>query len=72
MKINVRQSFHVLEITSEEAQSEVNSLDSRKLGSYKNKPTKYWQKLLKWVVNTWLKFGMNKLHIVRIFWMNWN
>ena len=40
MKINAGQSFHVLEITSEEAQSQVNSLESRKLGSYKNKPTK--------------------------------
>ena len=38
--INVEQFFQFSEITSEEVLSEINNLDSKKVGSYKNIPTK--------------------------------
>ena len=37
--INVEQSFQLPEITSQEVLSEINNLDSKKVGSYKNIPT---------------------------------
>ena len=42
--INVEQSFHFSEITSEEGLSEINNLGSRKVGSYKNIATKIVKK----------------------------
>ena len=38
--INVEQSFQFSEVTSEEVLSEINNLDSKNVGSYKNVPTK--------------------------------
>ena len=58
--INVEQSFQFSEITKE-GLSEINNLDSRKVGSYKNIETKIVKESSETSIEHLAKIGMSKL-----------